>query len=677
MKTITINQGSRLDSKLRQKIKFIHISSFLRLILTLSFVYLGCAPTIQAQWRSIGPPGFSLIRSITINHTNPLIIYVLSELGLSKSTNGGISWHKINFVPPESSLLPYPDACAIDQTNAQIIYLSIGGIYKSTDGGMTWNKIEQRSFYSLAIDPQNSQILYGGYWGGMSKSIDGGTTWNEINSGLIPRLSNVVIPTCLTIDPFNTNIIYAISGFDGPYKSIDGGANWITIDQGLRGEQLTSFEIDINNHQILYAGTANGSIYMSNYGSVNPNGNTSWTNVFQGLGLVTSILSDPMIPDFVYATIGGNLYKSISNGSTWGRMNSSLMDNSSGIPCISEAWSLSFHPQNDQILYAGSICGGVFKSTDAGTSWIQLNSPSYWNILSIASGPPNTIYCGSDFGMFKSTNNGSGWKPLASGSFNVRSIAVSSSNTQVVYYGNETGLYKSNDGGETWHQVSIPVINSVSSIISLAIDPSNDMNIYAGSEGGGMLLSSNGGSTWKNGRGIPLTASVFTLVIDFANTDIIYAGTGEGLYKSKNKGNTWTQIGGSLLGGTAVYSIAIKDLNNTQVIYAGTENRGIYSSLNGGRSWNSMNVGIPSSTSISSLNINGKVIYAGSLGSGLYKSSNGGQSWHREYISSNDSYINCLSSGSKVICAGTKDDGIIRFFPMIMISRDSPISVNR
>jgi photosystem II stability/assembly factor-like uncharacterized protein len=76
-------------------------------------------------------------------------------------------------------------------------------IYKSTDGAASWKRIGAGS--PLAIDPQNSSILYAAMPGGVFRSTDGGGTWNSVNAGLPSPIASLF----LTFVPVNSNTVYA------------------------------------------------------------------------------------------------------------------------------------------------------------------------------------------------------------------------------------------------------------------------------------------------------------------------------------------------------------------------------------------------------------------------------------------------------------------------------------
>ncbi len=112
---------------------------------------------------------------------------------------------------------------------------------------------------------------------------------------------------------------------------------------------------------------------------------------------------------------------------------------------------------------------------------------------------------------------------------------------------------------------------------ALAIDPDITGTIYAGTNGGGVFKSTDGGTSWSdsNDANLTNTSNVQTLAIDSVDTDIIYAGTDAAvLFISTDGGANWSAIGGSISGAN-VLSLAV-DPDTTTTLYAGTAGEGFF-----------------------------------------------------------------------------------------------------
>jgi cysteine-rich repeat protein len=159
---------------------------------------------------------------------------------------------------------------------------------------------------------------------------------------------------------------------------------------------------------------------------------------------------------------------------------------------------------------------------------------------------------------------------------------------------------------------------------ALAIDPMTPTTLYAGTPGGGVFKSTNGGGTW-GATGLTNT-SVNALAIDPMTPTTLYAGKAyQGVFKSTDGGDTWGATG---LSGTEVLALPI-DPTTPTTLYAGTgwPSGGVYKSTDGGDTWNVANSGL--SGIVDALAIDPKIpttLYAGTF-DGVFKSTDGGDSW--------------------------------------------------
>jgi hypothetical protein len=185
-------------------------------------------------------------------------------------------------------------------------------------------------------------------------------------------------------------------------------------------------------------------------------------------------------------TAGGGVFLSTDNGTSWTAVNSGLTDNT--------VWSLAVNGKN---IFAGTLGRGVFLSTNNGANWTAANSglpsqeiytpPAYDEIFD----PIQSLaMCGSNVlagtaglirsGIFLSTSNGTSWTQVESGRtayVGVQSFAVSGSS---VFAGTGSGVFLSTNNGTSWSAVNTDLTDTV--IWSLAVSGSN---IFAGTYGNG------------------------------------------------------------------------------------------------------------------------------------------------------------------------------------------------
>lgn len=223
------------------------------------------------EWKRLGLETESL-SAIAIHPANPHIIYAGTMFNFSagingklfKSTDCGATWDTLIQTGSYRDIL-------FDPTDADIIYAVSGAILRSSDAGSTWElrvngiRIDfETSVGSLAIDPQNPEILYagtGGFFGGtLYKSTDAGNNWNDLASG--DTLTDGIIS--LAIDPENTDIIYAGSADRGRvYKTTNGGLNWEVTGLGDTGSLIPMVAVSPVSSNIVYAGIDFEGLFVS------------------------------------------------------------------------------------------------------------------------------------------------------------------------------------------------------------------------------------------------------------------------------------------------------------------------------------------------------------------------------------------------------------------------------
>jgi photosystem II stability/assembly factor-like uncharacterized protein len=211
----------------------------------------------------------------------------------------------------------------------------------------------------------------------------------------------------------------------------------------------------------------------------------------------------------------------------------------------------------------------------------------------------------------------------------VKALAMDASGPQTVYAGTiGGGLFKTGDGGATW-RAAIP-----GAITSIAADPKLSGVVYAAIaanlSNSQIRKSIDGGVTWATV--FPTTAAVFNITIDPGNSDILYVPTiGHGSFKSTDGGQRWSPM--PALTPASIWTLAL-DPANSQVLYAGTNEDGIWKSTDAGDTWQP--VGSPGPFPVYSLTVDAaaaRTIYAGTNGGGIWTSSDGGVTWQSTGLS--------------------------------------------
>jgi photosystem II stability/assembly factor-like uncharacterized protein len=243
-------------------------------------------------------------------------------------------------------------------------------------------------------------------------------------------------------------------------------------------------------------------------------------------------------------------------------------------------------PSQPNVFYVGQVNGGVWKSDDYGRTWNPIfdhESTQSIGAIAVAASDPNIIYVGSGEGLhrpdlsvgngiYKSTDAGKTWTHfgLHDGQ-QIPALAVDPRDANKVFaavlghpYGpnEERGLYRSTDGGESWKKILSKDENTGASDVE--IDPSNPDVIYASmwevregpwedankhdGTGGGLFKSTDGGNTWNQlTNGLPKDLAQIYVAIAPSDSRRLYAtlGTASGklaVYRSDDAGESWAQI---------------------------------------------------------------------------------------------------------------------------------------
>ena len=244
--------------------------------------------------------------------------------------------------------------------------------------------------------------------------------------------------------------------------------------------------------------------------------------------------------------------------------------------------------------------------------WQPIVGPNWGGIQSLAKSG-STLFAGATgFGVFRSTDNGATWTQLNMGilNSNIRSLGVSGSTLLV---GTFFGMFRSTDNGATWAAANTGITNS--NVYALTV---NGSTIFAGT-GGGVFRSQDNGLNWTPmNTGIPNNTDVFSFTL---NGSSIFAGTKVGVYRSQDNGSNWTAVN-SGIPNPSVFALTLSGSS----LFVGTIGGGVFRSQDNGLSWIPVNNGITNLT-ILSLAASGSTIFAGTSGGGVFTSTNNGSTW--------------------------------------------------
>ncbi|MEO7309340.1 MAG: hypothetical protein ABIX01_03005 [Chitinophagaceae bacterium] len=615
------------------------------------------------QWRMIGPHrGSRTVGAVGVPQ-QPNVFYIgVNNGGVWKTTDYGRTWKPIFDDQPTGSVGDIAVApsnpnvlyvgCGEGLQRPDLGVLSYGdGMYKSTDAGQTWKTIGLQNVQQiggLAIDPKNENRVFVAVLGhpygpnperGVYRTIDGGATWEKVlyqdeNTGAIQ----------VTIDPKNSNIIYADlwAGRQGPwengawngkesglFKSTDGGNTWQQLTKGLpsteQGLGRIGFCIAPSDASRMYATVdagKYGGIYRSN------NAGESWEMMsaderFWGRGSdFAEMKVDPKNADIVY-TANVVTWKSTDGAKTFQAFR--------GAPGGDDYHRIWINPDNSNIILIASDQGAIITVNGGETfsSWYNQPTAQFYHVSADNSFPYN-VYSGQQesgsVGIASRGNDGQitfrEWHPVGAEEYG---YVVADPLDNNMIYGGKLSRYDKRTGqsqniapealrgGQYRFVRTAPVMFSPVDKKTL---------FYAGNV---IFKSRNGGNSWQvispdlsretydeipesigiyrteEMKKMPRRGVVYTIAPSYLDTNIIWAGTDDGLiHVTTNGGKSWTNVTPPQLTPWSKISLMDASHSDPKTCYAAV-NRirlddmkpHIYKTSDGGKTWKEIVTGLP------------------------------------------------------------------------------------
>jgi photosystem II stability/assembly factor-like uncharacterized protein len=572
----------------------------------------GADPSAAMHWRQIGPPRAGRARALSGVASKPNTFYIgFDNGGVWRSTDFGSNWVPIFDKEATGSI----GAIAVAPSNPRTIYVGTGagiirpdlatgnGIYKSTDEGTTWTRLglfDSQMIAMIDVDPRDENRLFVAVLGhpygpnaerGIFRSLDGGKTFQKVLYKDEYTSGNDV-----RIDPSNPMTVYATlwqqqqtyyeassfgGGGNGIFKSTDGGTTWKQVTEGLPSVLQANIAVAPTNPRLLYAMVApagqNGQsgpvgFYKSDDAGehwklavAGPNGTNVRTPDNRPLnriggGDLPTIAVDPKNPDVVYSA-STVMWRTEDGGLNWSAVR--------GAPGGDDYQKIWINPNNPDILLVVSDQGGVV-SANRGASW------SNW-------------YNQPTAAMYHVTTDMAFPYRVCSGQQDSGSACVQS---------------RSDDGEITfhdWHPVGIQEYGVA------APDPRDPDMVFASARNNVSLYNRKTGQKTNVGPEVaaPFNRNVRTMPIQWSPVDpslLFYVQNA--VYKSADKGKSWTRISGDLAkqtfalpasvgkyaasetivprGTITGFSLSPRDV---KVIWAGTDDGNVQVTVDGGAKW--------------------------------------------------------------------------------------------
>jgi photosystem II stability/assembly factor-like uncharacterized protein len=576
---------------------------------------------------------------------------------LSEATFSGIKLRNIG--PAFTSGRIADIAVHPDNDNVWYVAVGSGGVWKTMNAGISWNPIfDNYASYStgaITIDPNNPHIVWlgtgenvggrhVGYGDGVYKSTDDGKSWQKMGLEASEHISKIIV------HPENSDVVWVAAqgplwskgGERGLYMSIDGGETWTRTLGNDEWTGVTDIVLDPRDPNVLYAATWDRHRNVAAYMGGGP---------------------------------GSGIHKSIDGGQTWTKLKKGLPGSNMG------KIGLAISPQDPDVVYAAieldRATGGVWRSTDRGASWQKRSDavagatgPHYYQELYASPHQFDKIFL-VDNRIQVSEDGGKSFSrlPTRGAHSDNHAVIFKADDPDYLLLGTDGGLYETLDGYQNWRFIdNMPITQ----YYKVAVDDREPFyHVFGGTQDNG---SHGGPSRTVYTHGIrnadwykTLGADGHQSATEPGNPDITYAETQQGglhridqktgeqvfiqpqagpedpierfnwdapivvssnepsriyfasqrVWKSENRGDSWTPISGDLtrdqnrlelpimdktwgydaawdFNAMSVYntitSIAVA-MQDEDIIYAGTDDGIVQVTTDGGQNWRKIEVG--------------------------------------------------------------------------------------
>ncbi|MBI2135480.1 hypothetical protein HYU06_00220 [Candidatus Woesearchaeota archaeon] len=660
--------------------------------------------------------------------------YGLGGNGIFEVTNKGLEWKALGGTNKSVSDV------AVDPSDTKNIAFIADAPFITWDGGKTWQRIELKadSYTSVAMSKANSSLIFVGAIlngkGLIFVSLDDGKNWTK--ASFLPETEwsiKSVWPspdeaknfiTALAPHPTNENILF-VGTNSALFKSENKGQSWKRIDSTFHRSDVKGIAINPQTPNEVYVRvgvfeelTCMGVFGMKDrknaakiekskcagvYKSTDSGETWQQLDAYYADPSEGGVFIDDNNPDIAYAIFSRKILKTEDGGKTWEKF---FWTHDEPFIPNSGLERLAVGENSDEVFIAGKQ--GLFQSEDAGKHWHERDNGFVGSeVVDIIKARDGTLYAGTyTLGMFKSTDGGMSW---TFASYNLENpyimlIAAHPTDAKTIFVTTNAGIYISTDGALTWQLVAKDFFVGESGILpdiahfhGIAFDPQNPKRIYIGGggdqytpKGAGMSITEDGGKTWKEANiGFETDVHVSKIIVDKNNPAVVYAttqgptnfmektGTGYGVFKSTDYGDTWKKINSGLE--TVETNTIALDPNDSDIIYLGTDDDGIYKSSDGGILWKKLPISqLPKNYGVGDIVVdprNSNVVYAatvdyfrlvtarGFVGDhGIYKSSDGGTSWQpfNEGLNHAGAFALELDKEKNILYVGTRGGGIYR-----------------
>ena len=515
----------------------------------------------QGTWQSRRAPADVAFTDISAGFSSPHLarLYAVSDNGIYVSNDGAATWTASPLPGKGARLdaiatsLDHPETAYASYRHLQLEGKSWMGVAKTQNGGLTWALVWKEDNtvapnlhdawlaeqfgpdwggnpLALGVAAQDPNLAYGTDYGRTMQTTDGGASWYGVYSSHVKGADwastglDVTTNYGYLFDPFDTHRRFIPTTDIGLFRSEDDGHTWTRSMTGVpRAWDNTAY-------WVAFDPDVRGKMWAVMSGTHDLPRPKMW----RARGV---------------ANYKGGVCVSVDGGRNWKPSNQGMPETAPTHILLDPT-----SPVGKRVLWVAAYGRGVYKSTDDGVTWTLKNNgivqhePFAWRLTRASDG---TLYV----------------------------IIARRSEDGSIGTAGDGALYKSTDGAESWTPVKLPTETNGPN--GLAIDLLDPQRLYlaawtratqAESGGGGIFLSTDGGSTWKTV--LDRDQHIYDVTIDPYDANLLYAaGFESSAWRSNDRGEHWTRIPGyNFKWGHRV----MPDLMDPKMIYISTFGGGMW-----------------------------------------------------------------------------------------------------
>jgi photosystem II stability/assembly factor-like uncharacterized protein len=471
---------------------------------------------------------------------------------------------------------------------------------------------------SLAVDPRDPQRIYlGTAEGVLYRSDVSGLDWQRLQPGF-PRRGQSLDE--IVVDARGVVLVgyWEVGGSGGGVARSTDGGNTFTILKGIEGQSVRALAVAPTSPQIMAAGTLTG-VFRS------VDGGQTWSQVtppdHPDLRNVESLAFDLQDPNVLYVGTWHLGWKTLDGGQTWAPIHAGMIDDSDVMTLTPDRW-------RPNVLYA-TACTGIYRSEDAAGRWTKIKGipSSSRRTRAFAQSPDdqNRLFAGTTEGLWSSADGSVTWRPITQKNLIINALLALPGG--IVVLGTEgAGVVRSTDGGQTWFASNEGFSER---FVSKVVFDRPGRRILAGIWGdrrhGGVFMAATPRGPWTRlGTGLD-GREVLSLAL---LGRYALAGTDDGVFAADPDTATWSRLA-TVVDGVDVHPrvqdlVALPPRN----LLAATS-KGLLRSADGGRTWTRPSLGLTDEISSLAVSPSDIDVVVAATRLGFFRSTDGGQSWQQ------------------------------------------------